>query len=193
MKIRYHFVNHKVLTVYSMLEKITFPINVKEIISLFDNIKYVSYADFAQMTGVSIDEVSKACESKDGCSIYERSKCRYLIICNESTSNNNNLGRQRWTAAHELGHILCEHHINNMLNKEQKEFEADYFAAMLLSPFPLFEQLGINSPESVKNMFGLSLQAANNRYIQYSKWRNSRVKTAWENDLIRIFNHPMCV
>lgn len=198
--IRYIHINNLVLQIYSALPNITFPINVKDVIKLIPNCRYMSYQKFAKINGCSIDEVIEMCESKSGCTHYDISQDRYLILCNQSTEDNNNFGRQLWTCSHEVGHILCKHHAhsavsklseNNLMQIDNPEYEneADYFAATLLSPFPIFKFLNISSASDVHKTFGLSIEASNYRFEQYLKWKRSHRKTAWENDIVNIYKH----
>ena len=181
-----------------MLPTIQFPIDIKNIINYLPNCRYMSYQDFARINNCSINDVIQLCESKSGCTHYDIMQNRYLILCNQSTQNNNNIGRQRWTCGHEIGHIVCNHHVisayeklseNSLLhiNNSEYEMEADYFAATILAPFPLFKLFHINYSSDVRNTFGLSIEASTYRYNQYVKWLKSRRKTAWENDMIRLY------
>ena len=179
--IRYVFINNLVLQLYSSMPKIQFPINVKEVIDHIPNCRYMSYQTFARINNCSVDDVIQICESKSGCTHYDISNDRYLILCNQSTRDNNNSGRQRWTCSHEIGHILCNHHGISAHEKlseksfiphiENQEFEseADYFAATLLAPFPLFEHIGIESDSDVQIVFGLSNEASAYRFNQYHR------------------------
>lgn len=196
--IRYTYVNNQVLNIYSMLPTIKFPLDVKEVIRYIPNCRYMSYQQFAKINQCSIDDIVQICESKSGCTHYDIMNDRYLILCNQSTANNNNVGRQRWTCGHEIGHVVCNHHTisayeklseNSLLQATNPEYEAeaDYFAATLLAPFPLFKLLNIKSPIGVQNTFGLSTEASLYRYKQYLKWLNTKVKTSWENDVTRLY------
>ena len=196
--VRYLHINKLVLDIYSSIHKISFPLDMRSVLNLIPNCRYMSYQKFAQRNNCSVDYVIQMCESTSGCTHYDIKKDRYLILCNKSTENNNNLGRQRWTLSHEIGHILCNHHIlsvydklseNNLLYNVNPEYEteADYFAATLLSPFPLFKLLNIKSVIDVQNTFGLSCEAELYRYKQYLKWLETKKKTSWENDIIRIY------
>lgn len=196
--IRYAYINNQILNIYSMLPSIKFPLDINDIIKYIPNCKYMSYQQFAEINECSIDDVIQICESKSGCTHYDILSNRYLILCNQSTADNNNSGRQRWTCGHEIGHIICNHHTisayeklseNSLLQIANPEYEseADYFAATLLSPFPLFKQLKIESPIDIQNTFGLSAEASLYRYKQYLKWIRTRVKTSWENDMIRLY------
>lgn len=199
--IRYTYINNLVLSIYNTLPVIQFPINVKEVIKYIPNCRYMSYQQFAEVNHCSISDVIQICESKSGCTHYDILQDRYLILCNQSTQDNNNSGRQRWTCSHEIGHILCKHHSisayeklseNSLLphtNNQYFEAEADYFAATLLAPFPLFSFFNIQSAIDIQNIFGLSCEASLYRFKQYVKWKNNHRKTAWENDMKHIFQY----
>lgn len=199
--IRYTYINNLVLSIYNTLPVIQFPIDVKEVIKYIPNCRYMSYQQFAEVNHCSISDVVQICESKSGCTHYDILQDRYLILCNQSTQDNNNSGRQRWTCSHEIGHILCKHHSisayeklseNSLLpntNNQYFEAEADYFAATLLAPFPLFSFFNIQSAIDVQNIFGLSCEASLYRFKQYMKWKNNHRKTAWENDMKHIFQY----
>lgn len=196
--IRYIYINNLVLKIYSMLPQITFPLDIQEVIKLIPNCRYMSYQKFAKINNCSINDVIQMCESKSGCTHYDISQDRYLILCNQSTQGNNNFGRQLWTCSHEIGHILCKHHSTSAYSKlsensfmctENSEFEneADYFAATILSPFPLYEYLSVQSPLDVQNVFGLSAEASLYRYKKHLKWKQYHRKTAWENDIVKLY------
>ncbi|MDY4494882.1 MAG: ImmA/IrrE family metallo-endopeptidase [Erysipelotrichaceae bacterium] len=199
--IRYTYINNLVLSIYNTLPVIQFPIDVKEVIKYIPNCRYMSYQQFAEVNHCSISDVIQICESKSGCTHYDILQDRYLILCNQSTQDNNNSGRQRWTCSHEIGHILCKHHSisayeklseNSLLphtNNQYFEAEADYFATTLLAPFPLFSFFNIQSAIDIQNVFGLSCEASLYRFKQYMKWKNNHRKTAWENDMKHIFQY----
>lgn len=207
--IRYSYIQHKVLEIYLKLPAIQFPLDPKQIVKLFPNCRYMSYQRFSELNDCSLEEVVQLCESKSGCTHYDSEKNRYLILCNQSEDDNNNPGRQRWTCSHEIGHIVCKHHINLAFEKSVKngnsdiemlaenslvpisdsdyESEADYFAATLLAPFPILKYLGIRSPIELQDLCGLSTSASLYRFKEYLKWCSSHRKTAWENDMISAF------
>lgn len=198
--IRYRFLENLVLNIYMQMDRIVFPIKPKEIIQYIPNCKYLSYSSFAKINNCSMQTVINICESVSGCSQYDVTNDRYLIICNESQSfYGNTLGRQRWTCAHELGHILCDHFRmlqmqkmseNNLTNSSIIVFEreADAFASILLAPFPLFKMLNIRSQQDVQYHFGLSKTAAQYRYESYLKWKTHGFRRAWDNDIVKLYH-----
>lgn len=196
--IRYAYINNLVLDIYKRLPDINFPLNPLEALSLMPNCRYMSYSDFAKISHISVEDVVSLCESRFGCTHYDVAQNRYLILCNQSSDGNNNSGRQRWTLAHELGHIFCRHleapakiklcheAFAQPVNIEH-EMEADNFARTLLAPMPLIRYLGISSVADVQNTFGLSTEASINTYKKYLNWKSSHYKTAWEVDLVRAY------
>lgn len=79
--------------------------------------------------------------------------------------------RQRFTIAHELGHIVLGH-VGKfpLINREpspndnQVETEANTFAFRLLAPACVFHELGINNAYDIARICGISLQSARFRY-----------------------------
>ena len=198
--IRYKFIDNQVLGLYNALPSLSFPLDVYGVIDCIPSCKYLSYQQFASLNGCSPETIAESCGSKFGCTNYDTTTGRYLILCNRSTDGNNTLGRQRWTCGHEIGHVVCKHNLmssgefltysNDVLGgnvENECEREADYFAATLLAPFPLFDILNVKSVTDVQNIFGLSCEASINRYKQYLKWKNTHYKTGWSNDMVKTY------
>ena len=196
--IRYAYIAHQVFQLYKQMPIIQFPINPKQLFLLIPNCRILTYQRFAEVNNCSIREVIELCESKSGCTHYDTAQDRYLVLYNDSTANNNVQGRIRWTLAHELSHVRLKHlpHIStnhiaensfNNLTDPELEAEADRFAALLLCPMPLFEQLRIQSPADIHRVFGLSREAADVRWREYQKWIHHHKKTALENDLKHLY------
>ena len=201
--IRYRFLENLVLKIYAKMDRIVFPINPKEIVQYIPNCRYLSYNTFATINNCSIQTVISICESISGCVQYDANKGRYLIICNEDpTFYGNTLARQRWTSAHEIAHILCNHFYlsklqmiseNNLMKNSIKAFEkeADAFASILLAPFPLFKVFNINSPQDIQYYFGLSKMASGYMYNSFLKWKTYSFRRAWDNDIVNIYNEKL--
>jgi len=197
--IRRAYIQQKVLEVYRMFPQISFPFNIYAVFQKMENVRFVSYQDSAKITGHSVKEIIEFCRSESGCTRYEVKKNRYVVYCN--LAEDINVGRKRWTAAHELGHIALEHLTdktiaqiaeNNLDKKDCSimfEREADFFAATVLCPFPLFRELDVRTSKDIRDVFGLSVEASKIRIDEYYKWRDLHVKTAWDNDLIRLYRY----
>jgi Zn-dependent peptidase ImmA (M78 family) len=94
---------------------------------------------------VTIEEIYAFFESELGACSYDFNSERYIIYYNDTKDN---YGLERFTIAHELGHIFLKHHqklnTNVLLRKgvsakqyQEFEKEANCFARNFLSPYPL--------------------------------------------------------
>lgn len=88
---------------------------------------------------------------------------QYYIFFNDKHS----VERQRFTIAHELGHILLKHYFKNK-EYNQLEKEANMFAARLLMPMCILNALNYTTAEQIAQTCLVSLESAN--------WRLSRLK-----------------
>lgn len=97
-----------------------------------------------------------------------------VIFYNESTSRQ----RQRFSIAHELGHIFL--HINNgatVYNREPSpnddpiETEANIFASRLLAPLCVLQFLNLNSPKEISEYCDISYSAALLRFSRLCEIR----------------------
>ena len=194
--IRKIYINNLVLKLYSQLPRIKYPLDLNEVLSLIPNCKLMSYQKFADINHCSVNDVIALCQSKSGCTHYDVETNRYLILVNLAETSN--YGRRRWTIAHEIGHIVCGHHILSavdkiaensfaQINNQDYEIEADYFAVTLLSPLPLFKVFEMQSVRDIQNTFGLSAEASDIRLKEYKIWLRNHRKTAWENDIINMY------
>lgn len=199
--IRYKFIEQIVLKLYRDFCIQNFPVTISKLTEIFyslNNCKIMTYKKFMKVNSCSFEDVVLICESASGCTHYDKTNNKYLVIYNDFPNNNNVEGRILWTLAHELGHVteghlpqisqtqIANNGFNNLTN-QNLETEADYFAATLLSPFPLFDTLNINSPIDIQKKFGLSNQASIFRWKQFLTWKQTHFKTAWENDMKNLF------
>lgn len=122
------------------------------------NIKVVNYetlAGFANTTSRNLYNTSP-----EGISFKYRGV--YVIALNEKFCGER---RRRFTAAHELGHIALGHiELPKITNMHERE--ADSFASELLAPLGVLEACGVNSPDGIERMCGISKSAAQ---ITFSK------------------------
>lgn len=118
----------------------------------------------------------------DGFAICRKGK--YYIFYNDLC----NVGRQRFTIAHELGHIVLGHLQEGqytMINREPalrddpEELQANQFAARILAPACVLHALNVRSAEEISRLCGISHQAAEFRLArlrvlnQRDKYRTS--------------------
>lgn len=103
-------------------------------------------------------------------------------------------GRILWSKAHELGHIVLKHleffdDIYNTYDLDDKykllDREADIFAAELLAPLPVIAMCGCNTQEKVRQLCGLSREAAGNTVSDLKIWSSKDDKE--ERAIVRHF------
>ena len=119
----------------------------------------------ANNNGITLLKNSKVNElrsSEAGISVFDGSE--WFIVYDDIA----NLGRKRFTIAHEFGHIFLGHEMINGhhgrrmfdISKPQVETEADIFASRLLAPACVLWGLGIGSAKDIESVCGISTTAA---------------------------------
>lgn len=112
-------------------------------------------------------------ESSDGndgyCKMYPN---KPYIFVNKLCSKE----RQRFTVAHELGHIILGHVGKyKLVNREPSENdspiekEANVFASRLLAPACILHEIGIQDPQEISELCGISLQSAEIRFSRFQE------------------------
>ncbi len=130
----------------------------------------------------------------DGYSIYNFKTKRYLIALDDV---NYDLSRQRFTLAHELGHIFLHHHTKyKYLSDYIKEKSADAFAGELLMPREIMYKTAKFPPNYVLDLYGVSYSAYEQRKRFLDEMENfSRIieenKVVSIKDIIQYSKHSM--
>lgn len=189
LTIRYKFIRQIVNHIYINANITQFPVDILSIIESFKNIKIISYSTYAKDLNLTKEEFLECFTSDDGFSVFSKSKNKYIIFFNDFIDNSKQ--RMRWTAAHELGHILCKHHsldLDNLTNDEIyafKEREANHFASMLLAHSTVLNELNLISSKDIEFYCDLSSSAAKFRFDNYKK--SSIYSTSSDRFILRNF------
>lgn len=119
----------------------------------------------------------------------------YVILYNDEIISE---GRKLWNLAHEIGHLVLKHPnplSENISDEENKvlESEANFFASQLLLPDCILKILIKNgvpvTPAYLSNTFGLSLEAATNRWKSMrTKYENKYFDTDFDETIIFKFD-----
>lgn len=107
-------------------------------------------------------------------------------------------GRQRFTVAHEIGHLILGHVGNGMATVEnreptgaeqEEERAANQFAARLLAPACVLHEIGTKTTEEIQELCGISKQAARFRAerIQELERRNRYYTNQLEQQVVKQF------
>lgn len=115
----------------------------------------------------------------DGCTVYNEKTKKYLIAIDNV---NYERERQRFTLAHELGHIFLQHHTKNKhLPEYIKEQSANAFAGELLMPLEMMKKTSRFPDDYIFSLFGVSISAFNcrkdfiKRFIDLEKVKDDEV------------------
>lgn len=154
-----------------------YPLDLQAIIRQ-NNWTYLSYKEFSEKRNMSIKEI-KDRFSPSGFSFMVKNE--YFIVINEEL----HIHMQRFTTAHEIGHIVLHKVIPN---KKQLEKEANMFAARILMPIFLIKELNITTKEELSKLCNVSPESAEFRLIRYDEikgrekfYTNPLEKQVYEN------------
>ncbi len=142
----------------------SFPINIKKAIEKGIknlNITIVKYSDI-EKEDLSKSNLTGNCYEENG---------KYYILYNDKLSSE---GRRRFSICHELGHILMGHDLS-LKNNSIQEKEADEFAAELLMPEAIIQEVvrrgyQISDQIRLENIFKASKQSYDIRLKEYGKY-----------------------
>lgn len=194
LTIRYSHIKSIVNDIYIKQKLSKFPINIKEIINSFNNIKIVSYHQFMHRYDLTKEKTFELLSSDEGCTDYCKSLNKYIIYYNDIDSKSDE--RIRWTLTHELGHILCNHYSKNTrifcdeLTEDEYKFreaEANYFTGLLLSNPIILHELNIKSSRDIEVFCALSSEAARYRYDNYKKWCKNKILNSSDICILKNF------
>lgn len=184
--VRQTFAAREVALMYKRMDRISYPLDMKAALRLTDKkARVMTYRQMAVACKRPVQDIEEMCRSSTGATYKDLKSGRYLILYNDDM----NEGRIRWTLAHELGHICLGHlgtmgeHRERYMDRrdyryEEFEREADFFAWNLLAPLPVMAEMGVSSPEDVREIFGLSRQAAAIQYDRLRRWKRREIEEA---------------
>lgn len=93
-----------------------------------------------------------------GFTVYDTKRSKFVIYIDDVSAKTN---KQRFSLAHEIGHIVLGHKTDSKDN----EIEADYFAGYLLCPDcigiakPLYNMV-VDDPSCLTRLFGIAIDTA---------------------------------
>ena len=139
----------------------TLPIDPLVILHKCKNTVVHTYDELMEKYGMTDRQLFKACEMEGQDALTIRKEIKGRAVYELFYYTHGDPHRRRFTLAHELGHIV----LNHRMEEPWEEKEADHFASQLLAPRPLFPILTIHSynmqsPDTVSRLFGLSKAAS---------------------------------
>lgn len=92
---------------------VSLPINFDKNIKIFNNIKFMSYSNLCKKRNILLSGFLSIAPSEYGFTLKEGQK--YIILYNNTKSNLTN----KFTIAHELGHCLLQHEIDDVVAERE--------------------------------------------------------------------------
>lgn len=159
------------------------PVKIGNIIRQMHNVKLITYSSQIKKHNITYDELIVDAETKDSYAVWNSTSDRYCIYYNDIDYNIVSSNRVRWNLAHELGHIVLEHHKSCKHHKlfrdglassiyDYLEEEANYFAQLILVPHVVLYSFKIKNANQLKTLCKISGPAANRRFYAYQMWIN---------------------
>lgn len=151
-KQKYYYISHFSRECLLKCNIRSLPVSLNAIVKHF-NIKTITYSS---LQNLGIKQYETIMIDNQGFSEKTLEE-RYYIFYDDSLP----ITIQRFTVAHEIGHILLEHFERNPLSREK---EANMFAARLLMPMAILKECKVKNEEEIQSLCFVSLQAATYRY-----------------------------
>lgn len=147
--------------------QISLPVSVSAVAAAA-GIKVIDYATFRAQFENSLDDI---CRMVSYAGFSMLADGRMVAVLNSQLCY---APRRKWTAAHEVGHLLSGHITDPpTLLTQQQEREADDFAAELLAPLTVLHFCGVSSATEIEKLCGISRQAAEFRFQELSRLRRA--------------------
>lgn len=199
-KIRYRLIKTIANNVFISCKLNSYPIDLFLLFKKFKNCRVVSYSTHMKKFNLTEKETISHFGSDEGCTIYNPLKDRYIVFYNDLDTYFKIPERIRWTLAHELGHVLLEHHkisdktklFRNSLSDAEyswMETEANRFASLLLANPIILDKLNIISESDIKKYCNISLEASTYRYESLLKWQKNRYTTKYDLIILNQFEN----
>ncbi len=144
-------------TRYKFSRNLAWEIMVKEHISELP-VKVIPLCKKLGIKAIKYSEAPRVPKVGDGFSVVIGKKA--YIFYNDSVNSK----RQRFTIAHEIGHILLGH---NETEVEDREVEADVFASRLLMPACILKECNVQTAEDIMLLCDVSKAAAEIRLKRF--------------------------
>lgn len=175
------------------------PIKIKSIVRSYKNIRLIAFSKHIKRLSISYEEMKSYAKTKDAFTDYYVNEDMFYIYYNDLDLNIVTSNRYRWNIAHELGHVLLNHHKDNsktrifrcaLSNEEYDslEEEADYFAQLLLVPHAALLGFRVENSNHIKVMCKISGPASRKRYYEYVNWRSHvNAKDEYDNKIFHYY------
>lgn len=151
-KEKYYYISHLSRECLIRCGITRLPVSLSDVVKKL-NIRTIKYSKLKKL---KIKQYVEIVDTEQGFS-EKTGEGKYYIFYDDSVM----IERQRFTIAHEIGHILLEHFEKDILEREK---EANMFAARLLMPMVVLKECDVSNIEELRTLCFVSNQAATYRF-----------------------------
>ena len=148
----------------------------------------VKLSTICQQRGISLlfDHDRKCLSGNERGCTFINCMGKYSIVLNPD----DNVVIQRYTIAHELGHIFLNHFVNQTMSSSDMEYQAERFAIDILAPACVLWELNLHTAKDISEVCNISMKSAQIRAkrmeILYS--RNKFLTSPLERQVFKQFS-----
>ncbi len=153
----YHLATNKAYETLIKFKIFSFPITIVSVLRRMHNVCFHSYSEAAEMMGISFTEFWALASSDFGFSVRNSKRNQIEIFYNDHKSES----VQRFTLAHELGHVVLEH----VQDGKKEDREANCFARNYLCPVPVVQGYNLKTSAEYCKTFFVSDVMANTALV----------------------------
>lgn len=147
----YHRATNEAYSLLINQEILEIPVNLNKLISLCPHRTHLmTYSKMAARFSMTVNQYKMLVPSEFGFTM-KKGKNNFILYNEEKGYYTN-----RFTVAHEIGHIVLNHDIDDSVTRR----EADCFARNILCPVPFIDSLKLSTPNDYVNWFHISDLAA---------------------------------
>lgn len=144
----YQLATNKAYEILIEFKEFSFPIDIFQVLRKMEFVHLHSYSEAAQNMGITFSEYASIVSSDYGYSVRYFKRNRFEVFYNDHKEYE----VQRFTLAHELGHIVLGH----MKDSDVENREANCFARNCLCPIPAIIEMSLKEPSEYCQYFYVS-------------------------------------
>lgn len=144
----YQLATNKAYEILIEYKEFSFPIGIFQVLRKMKFVQLHSYSEAAQTIGITFPEYTSIVSSDYGYSVRDFKRNRFEVFYND----HKDYAVQRFTLAHELGHIVLGH----MKDSDVENKEANCFARNYLCPIPAIIEMDLKGPNEYCQFFYVS-------------------------------------
>lgn len=198
-KTRTHIKQAVIETLSSFNKPLELPVPIKKITKSKKNVRLIPYSTHMARFNLSYSEMLSFAGTEDAFTDYYHDADLYVIYYNDVKQQLISTNRYRWNIAHELGHVVLQHHKKHEESKlyrsslskavyDTLEAEANLFAAYILVPHIVLLTCRIQNKSDIADICHISGRASDVRYDHFNVWRRRKRCEPYDLEMLTFFS-----